>query len=207
MMRGVSAAKEDVHNAIKNIDKGVFPQAFCKIIPDILGGDPEYCNIMHADGAGTKSSLAYMYWKETGDLSVWKGIAQDAVVMNTDDLLCVGAVDNILVSSTIGRNKMLVPGEVISANKNIFKVAQFADLLVIDIKDMDEFIYKQYTGKDNSFVLANLKWLVDNGYADKTIIRIPLIKNYNNKSNQIKSREILESIGFSRFDIFRYVIK
>ena len=104
MMRGVSAAKEDVHNAIKNIDKGIFPQAFCKIIPDILGGDPEYCNIMHADGAGTKSSLAYMYWKETGDLSVWKGIAQDAIVMNTDDLLCVGAVDNILVSSTIGRN-------------------------------------------------------------------------------------------------------
>ena len=95
MMRGVSAAKEDVHNAIKNIDKGIFPQAFCKIIPDILGGDPEYCNIMHADGAGTKSSLAYMYWKETGDLSVWKGIAQDALIMNTDDLLCVGAVDNI----------------------------------------------------------------------------------------------------------------
>ena len=115
MMRGVSAAKEDVHNAIKNIDKGIFPQAFCKIIPDILGGDPEYCNIMHADGAGTKSSLAYLYWKETGDLSVWKGIAQDAIVMNTDDLLCVGAVDNILVSSTIGRNKMLIPGEVISA--------------------------------------------------------------------------------------------
>ena len=107
-MRGVSAAKEDVHNAIKNIDKGIFPQAFCKIIPDILGGDPEYCNIMHADGAGTKSSLAYLYWKETGDLSVWKGIAQDAIVMNTDDLLCVGAVDNILVSSTIGRNKMLI---------------------------------------------------------------------------------------------------
>lgn len=114
MMRGVSAAKEDVHNAIKNIDKGIFPQAFCKIIPDILGNDPDYCNIMHADGAGTKSSLAYMYWKETGDLSVWKGIAQDAIVMNTDDLLCVGAVDNILVSSTIGRNKMLIPGEVIS---------------------------------------------------------------------------------------------
>ena len=115
MMRGVSAMKEDVHAAIKNIDKGIFPQAFCKIIPDILGGDPEYCNIMHADGAGTKSSLAYMYWKETGDLSVWKGIAQDALIMNTDDLLCVGAVDNILVSSTLGRNKMLIPGEVISA--------------------------------------------------------------------------------------------
>ena len=115
MQRGVSAAKEDVHAAIKNIDKGLFPQAFCKIIPDILGGDPEYCNIMHADGAGTKSSLAYMYWRETGDLSVWKGIAQDAIVMNTDDLLCVGATDNILVSSTIGRNKLLIPGDVISA--------------------------------------------------------------------------------------------
>ncbi len=113
--RGVSASKEDVHNAIKNIDKGIFPKAFCKIIPDILGGDAEYCNIMHADGAGTKSSLAYMYWKETGDLSVWKGIAQDALIMNIDDLLCVGATDNILLSSTIGRNKMLIPGEVISA--------------------------------------------------------------------------------------------
>lgn len=114
-MRGVSASKEDVHNAIKKIDKGIFPKAFCKIIPDILGSDPDYCNIMHADGAGTKSSLAYLYWKETGDLSVWKGVAQDAVVMNIDDLLCVGATDNILLSSTIGRNKNLIPGEVISA--------------------------------------------------------------------------------------------
>lgn len=114
-LRGVSASKEDVHAAIKNIDKGLYPRAFCKIIPDILGGHPEYCNIMHADGAGTKSSLAYMYWKETGDLSVWKGIAQDALIMNIDDLLCVGATNNILVSSTIGRNKNLVPGEVISA--------------------------------------------------------------------------------------------
>lgn len=114
-MRGVSASKEDVHNAIKNIDKGLYPKAFCKIVPDYLCGDEEYCNIMHADGAGTKSSLAYMYWKETGDLSVWKGIAQDAIAMNIDDLLCVGAVDNILLSSTIGRNKNLVPGEVISA--------------------------------------------------------------------------------------------
>ena len=113
--RGVSASKEDVHNAIKNIDKGLYPKAFCKIIPDLLGGDERYCNIMHADGAGTKSSLAYMYWKETGDLSVWKGIAIDAIVMNTDDLLCVGALDHILLSSTIGRNKQLVPGEVISA--------------------------------------------------------------------------------------------
>lgn len=113
--RGVSASKEDVHNAIKNIDKGLFPHAFCKIVPDYLTGDEEYCLVMHADGAGTKSSLAYMYWKETGDMSVWKGIAQDAVVMNTDDLLCVGAVDSILLSSTIGRNKNLIPGEVISA--------------------------------------------------------------------------------------------
>lgn len=114
-LRGVSASKEDVHNAIKNVDKGLFPKAFCKIIPDILCGDDNYCNIMHADGAGTKSSLAYAYWKETGDLSVWKGIAQDALIMNIDDLLCVGATDNILLSSTIGRNKMLIPGEVIAA--------------------------------------------------------------------------------------------
>ena len=114
-LRGVSASKEDVHNAIKNVDKGLYPKAFCKIIPDVLGGDPEYCNIMHADGAGTKSSLAYLYWKETGDMSVWKGIAQDALIMNIDDLLCVGATDNILLSSTIGRNKLLIPGEVISA--------------------------------------------------------------------------------------------
>ncbi len=114
-LRGVSADKEEVHSAIKNVDKGLYPQAFCKIIPDLLGGDPEYCNLMHADGAGTKSSLAYLYWKETGDLSVWKGIAQDAIVMNLDDLLCVGATDNILISSTIGRNKRLVPGEVIGA--------------------------------------------------------------------------------------------
>ena len=114
-LRGVSATKEDVHSAIKNIDKGLFPKAFCKIIPDILGGDPDYCNIMHADGAGTKSSLAYIYWRETGDMSVWKGIAQDALVMNIDDLLCVGATSSILVSSTIGRNKHLIPGEVIAA--------------------------------------------------------------------------------------------
>lgn len=134
-MRGVSAAKEDVHNAIKNIDKGLFPQAFCKIIPDILGGDPDYCNIMHADGAGTKSSLAYMYWKETGDLDVWKGIAQDALVMNTDDLLCVGAVDNILVSSTIGRNKMLIPGEVISA------IINGTDTLMQELREMGIGIY------------------------------------------------------------------
>lgn len=113
-LRGVSAGKEDVHNAIKNVDKGLFPKAFCKIVPDYLTGDSDYCIVMHADGAGTKSSLAYLYWKETGDLSVWKGIAQDALIMNIDDLLCVGATDNILLSSTIGRNKNLIPGEVIS---------------------------------------------------------------------------------------------
>ncbi len=129
-LRGVSASKEDVHKAIKNIDKGLFPKAFCKIIPDILGGDPDYCNIMHADGAGTKSSLAYMYWKETGDLSVWKGIAQDALIMNIDDLLCVGAIDNILVSSTIGRNKLLIPGEVISA------IINGTDELLTELREM-----------------------------------------------------------------------
>ena len=111
--RGVSASKEDVHNAIKNIDKGLFPKSFCKIVPDYLTNDDDYCLVMHADGAGTKSSLAYMYWKETGDLSVWKGIAQDALIMNIDDLLCVGATDNIMLSSTIGRNKSKIPGEVL----------------------------------------------------------------------------------------------
>jgi len=135
LMRGVSASKEDVHNAIKNIDKGLYPKAFCKIIPDILGGDPDYCNIMHADGAGTKSSLAYLYWKETGDLSVWKGIAQDALIMNIDDLLCVGAVDNILVSSTIGRNKMLIPGEVISA------IINGTDELLAELRQMGVGVY------------------------------------------------------------------
>ena len=135
MQRGVSASKEDVHNAIRHIDKGIFPKAFCKIIPDILGGDPEYCNIMHADGAGTKSSLAYLYWKETGDLSVWKGIAQDALIMNIDDLLCVGAIDNILVSSTIGRNEMLSPGEVVSA------IVNGTEELLDELRDMGVGVY------------------------------------------------------------------
>ena len=134
-LRGVSASKEDVHNAIKNVDKGLYPKAFCKIIPDILGGDPEWCNIMHADGAGTKSSLAYAYWRETGDPSVWRGIAQDALVMNLDDLLCVGATDNILVSSTIGRNKMLVPGEVIAA------IINGTEELLAGLRDMGISIY------------------------------------------------------------------
>ncbi|MBR1626651.1 MAG: phosphoribosylformylglycinamidine cyclo-ligase [Bacteroidales bacterium] len=134
-LRGVSAKKEDVHNAIKNIDKGLFPTAFCKVIPDILGGDETYCNIMHADGAGTKSSLAYMYWKLTGDLSVWKGIAQDAVVMNTDDLLCAGITDNILLSSTIGRNKRLIPGEIIKA------IIEGTEEFLQNMRDMGVGIY------------------------------------------------------------------
>jgi phosphoribosylformylglycinamidine cyclo-ligase len=135
VQRGVSASKEDVHNAIRNIDKGLFPSAFCKIIPDILGGDDAYCNIMHADGAGTKSSLAYLYWKETGDLSVWKGIAQDSLIMNVDDLLCVGATDNILLSSTIGRNKHLIPGEVITA------IIQGTNELCEELKQLGVNIY------------------------------------------------------------------
>jgi phosphoribosylformylglycinamidine cyclo-ligase len=135
MARGVSASKEDVHQAIRNIDKGLYPKAFCKIIPDILGGDPEWCNIMHADGAGTKSSLAYLYWKETGDLSVWKGIAQDALIMNLDDLLCVGATDNILLSSTIGRNKNKIPGEVIAA------IINGTDELCRELRDLGVGIY------------------------------------------------------------------
>lgn len=134
-LRGVSAEKEDVHNAIKNIDKGLYPKAFCKIIPDLLAGDKDYCNIMHADGAGTKSSLAYIYWKETGDLSVWKGIAQDALIMNIDDLLCVGATDNILLSSTIGRNKNLIPGEVIAA------IINGTDELLEELRAMGVNIY------------------------------------------------------------------
>ncbi|TCK85502.1 AIR synthase related protein [Albibacterium bauzanense] len=133
--RGVSAGKEDVHNAIKNIDKGIFPQAFCKIIPDILGNDSSYCNIMHADGAGTKSSLAYIYWKETGDASVWKGIAQDAIIMNLDDLLCVGATDNILLSSTIGRNKNLISGEVIA------EIINGTEEILAELREMGIGIY------------------------------------------------------------------
>ena len=171
MMRGVSAAKEDVHNAIKNIDKGIFPQAFCKIIPDILGGDPEYCNIMHADGAGTKSSLAYMYWKETGDLSVWKGIAQDAIVMNTDDLLCVGAVDNILVSSTIGRNKMLIPGEVISA------IINGTDELLAELREMGVGIYP--TGGETADVGDLVRTIVVDSTVTCRMKRSDVIDNAN----------------------------
>lgn len=171
MQRGVSAAKEDVHNAIKNIDKGIFPQAFCKIIPDILGGDPEYCNIMHADGAGTKSSLAYMYWKETGDLSVWKGIAQDALIMNTDDLLCVGAVDNILVSSTIGRNKMLIPGEVISA------IINGTDELLAEMRSMGIGIYA--TGGETADVGDLVRTIIVDSTVTCRMKRSDVINNAN----------------------------
>lgn len=171
MLRGVSAAKEDVHNAIKNIDKGIFPQAFCKIIPDILGGDPDYCNIMHADGAGTKSSLAYMYWKETGNTDVWKGIAQDAIVMNTDDLLCVGAVDNILVSSTIGRNKMLVPGEVITA------IINGTDELLSEMREMGIGIYP--TGGETADVGDLVRTIIVDSTVTCRMKRSDVIDNAN----------------------------
>ena len=171
MARGVSAAKEDVHAAIKNIDKGIFPKAFCKIIPDILGGDPEYCNIMHADGAGTKSSLAYAYWKETGDLSVWKGIAQDALIMNTDDLLCVGAVDNILVSSTIGRNKMLIPGEVISA------IINGTDELLAELRAMGVGIYA--TGGETADVGDLVRTIIVDSTVTCRMKRSEVIDNAN----------------------------
>ena len=171
MQRGVSASKEDVHNAIKNIDKGIFPQAFCKIIPDILGGDPEYCNIMHADGAGTKSSLAYLYWKETGDLSVWKGIAQDALIMNIDDLLCVGAVDNILVSSTIGRNKLLVPGEVISA------IINGTDELLAELREMGVGVYA--TGGETADVGDLVRTIIVDSTVTCRMKRTDVINNAN----------------------------
>ena len=170
-MRGVSAAKEDVHNAIKNINKGLYPQAFCKIIPDILGGDPEYCNIMHADGAGTKSSLAYIYWKETGDLSVWKGIAQDALIMNTDDLLCVGAVDNILVSSTIGRNKMLIPGDVIS------EIINGTDELLAEMREMGVGIYA--TGGETADVGDLVRTIIVDSTVTCRMKRSDVIDNAN----------------------------
>lgn len=169
--RGVSASKDDVHNAIKNIDKGLFPNAFCKIIPDFLGNDKEYCNIMHADGAGTKSSLAYMYWKETGDISVWKGIAQDAIIMNLDDLLCVGATDNILLSSTIGRNKNLIPGEVISA------IINGTEEILEELRQMGVGIYS--TGGET----ADVGDLVRTIIVDSTVIarmkRKDVISNHN----------------------------
>ena len=170
-LRGVSATKEDVHNAIKNIDKGLYPKAFCKIIPDILGGDPDYCNIMHADGAGTKSSLAYAYWRETGDLSVWKGIAQDALIMNIDDLLCVGAVDNILVSSTIGRNKNLVPGSVISA------IINGTDELLAELRSMGVGVYA--TGGETADVGDLVRTIIVDSTVTCRMKRSDVIDNAN----------------------------
>ena len=170
-LRGVSAEKEDVHNAIKNIDKGLFPKAFCKIIPDHLTGDKDYCLIMHADGAGTKSSLAYMYWKETGDISVWKGIAQDALIMNIDDLLCVGATDNILLSSTIGRNKNLVPGEVISA------IINGTEELIEELKKFGVTIYS--TGGETADVGDIVRTIIVDSTVTARMKRSDVIDNAN----------------------------
>ncbi|MEI6696269.1 MAG: AIR synthase related protein [Bacteroidota bacterium] len=168
-LRGVSASKEDVHNAIKNIDKGLFPKAFCKVVPDLLGGDAEYCNVMHADGAGTKSSLAYIYWKETGDLSVWNGIAQDAIVMNLDDLLCVGITDNILVSSTIGRNKNLIPGEVIA------EIINGTEEFLKDLRDQGIGIYS--TGGETADVGDLVKTIIVDSTVTARAKRSEIITN------------------------------
>ena len=176
-MRGVSASKEDVHNAIKNVDKGLYPKAFCKIIPDILGGDDEYCNIMHADGAGTKSSLAYAYWKETGDLSVWKGIAQDALIMNIDDLLCVGATDNILVSSTIGRNKHLIPGEVIAA------IINGTEELLAELREMGVSVYS--TGGETADVGDLVRTIIVDSTVTCRMKRSDVINNANIKGGDV----------------------
>ncbi|WBL21463.1 AIR synthase related protein [Zunongwangia sp. HRR-M8] len=169
--RGVSAGKEDVHNAIKNVDKGLFPKAFCKIVPDYLTGDEDYCVIMHADGAGTKSSLAYMYWKETGDLSVWKGIAQDALIMNIDDLLCVGATNKILLSSTIGRNKSLVPGEVISS------IINGTEELIADLKEFGVEIHS--TGGETADVGDLVRTIIVDSTVTARMKRSDVIDNKN----------------------------
>ncbi len=175
--RGVSSGKEDVHAAIKNIDKGLYPKAFCKIVPDLLGGDDSYCNIMHADGAGTKSSLAYVYWKETGNMSVWKGIAQDAIVMNLDDLLCVGAYNNILLSSTIGRNKNHIPGEVISA------IINGTEEVLEELRNLGIGIWS--TGGET----ADMGDLVRTIVVDSTVVarmkRSDVISNHNIKQSDV----------------------
>ncbi|MCH2489599.1 MAG: AIR synthase-related protein [Flavobacteriales bacterium] len=182
--RGVSAGKEDVHNAIKNVDKGLFPKAFCKIVPDFLTGDDDYCLIMHADGAGTKSSLAYMYWKETGDLSVWKGIAQDALIMNIDDLLCVGAVDNIMLSSTIGRNKNLIPGEVISA------IINGTEELISDLAKFDVQIHS--TGGETADVGDLVRTIIVDSTVTARMKRDRVIDNAN-----IQPRDVI--VGLASF--------
>ncbi len=175
--RGVSASKEDVHQAIKNIDKGIFPQAFCKIIPDILGNDETFCNIMHADGAGTKSSLAYVYWKETGDISVWKGIAQDAIIMNIDDLICVGATDNILLSSTIGRNKNLIPGEVIAA------IINGTEEILAELRSQGISIYS--TGGETADVGDLVRTIIVDSTVTCRIERDKIISNDNIQSGDV----------------------
>ncbi|WP_166963749.1 AIR synthase related protein [Yeosuana marina] len=176
-LRGVSASKEDVHNAIKNVDKGLFPQAFCKIVPDYLTGDDAYCLIMHADGAGTKSSLAYMYWKETGNISVWKGIAQDALIMNIDDLLCVGAVDNIMLSSTIGRNKNVIPGDVISA------IINGAEELIQELKSFGVTIHS--TGGETADVGDLVRTIIVDSTVTARMKRSDVIDNANIKAGDV----------------------
>lgn len=175
--RGVSAGKEDVHNAIKNIDKGIFPKAFCKIVPDILGNDEYYCNIMHADGAGTKSSLAYIYWKETGDISVWKGIAQDAIIMNVDDLICVGATDNILLSSTIGRNKNLIPGEVIA------EIINGTEEILENLRSLGISIYS--TGGETADVGDLVRTIIVDSTVTCRMKRSDVISNHNIKPGDV----------------------
>ncbi len=189
-LRGVSADKEDVHNAIKNIDKGLFPKAFCKIVPDHLTGDEDYCLIMHADGAGTKSSLAYTYWKETGDLSVWKGIAQDALIMNIDDLLCVGATDHILLSSTIGRNKNLVPGEVISA------IINGTESLIEDLKSFGVTIHS--TGGETADVGDIVRTIIVDSTVTARMKRSDVIDNANIKPGDVIVG--LESFGQASYE-------
>ncbi|MET4082996.1 phosphoribosylformylglycinamidine cyclo-ligase [Pedobacter sp. UYP30] len=182
--RGVSAGKEDVHNAIKNIDKGIFPKAFCKIVPDILGNDAEYCNIMHADGAGTKSSLAYVYWKETGDISVWKGIAQDAIIMNVDDLICVGATQNILLSSTIGRNKNLIPGEVIA------EIINGTEDILANLRELGISIHS--TGGETADVGDLVRTIIVDSTVTCRMKRSDVISNHN-----IKPRDVIVGLSSS----------
>lgn len=188
--RGVSASKEDVHNAIKNINKGLFPKAFCKIVPDYLTNDDDYCLIMHADGAGTKSSLAYMYWKETGDLSVWKGIAQDALIMNIDDLLCVGATTNIMLSSTIGRNKNLIPGEVISA------IINGTEELIEDLKGFGVTIHS--TGGETADVGDLVRTIIVDSTVTARLKRSDVIDNANIKPGDVIVG--LESFGQANYE-------
>ena len=188
--RGVSASKEDVHNAIKNIDKGLFPKAFCKIVPDYLTNDDDYCLIMHADGAGTKSSLAYMYWKETGDISVWKGIAQDALIMNIDDLLCIGATDNIMLSSTIGRNKNLIPGDVISA------IINGTEELIQDLKSYGVTIHS--TGGETADVGDLVRTIIVDSTVTARMKRSDVIDNANIKAGDVIVG--LESFGQASYE-------